>query len=175
VTNIQIAIILQNPIKSSFIFALVNFVLQFAFCFNLLILYEKTGEKNMKKCIQTEKAPKAIGPYSQAVQFGSFLFISGQIPIDPFTGLYNPSSIEEETEIVMKNMGAILESAGLAYDDVVKTTIYIVNMNDFASINEVYGKYFSNQPPARACIEVKRLPKNCKVEIDAIAAFPYCK
>ncbi|MDD4028363.1 MAG: RidA family protein [Caldisericia bacterium] len=127
----------------------------------------------MKKCIQTEKAPKAIGPYSQAVRFNTFLFLSGQIPIDPFTGLYNPSSIEEETEIVMKNIGAILSNVGLSYEDIVKTTLYIVNMNDFASVNEVYGKYFENNPPARSCVAVNKLPKNCKVEIEAIAAFPH--
>ena len=127
----------------------------------------------MKKCIQTEKAPKAIGPYSQAVQIGSLLFISGQIPLDPFTGLYNPSSAEEEADLVLKNLGAILTVAGLTYDDVVKTTIYITNMNDFSAINEIYGTYFHANPPARACIEVRKLPKNCKVEIEAIAAFSH--
>lgn len=129
----------------------------------------------MKKCIQTEKAPKAIGPYSQAVRFDSFLFLSGQIPIDPFTGLYNSSSIEEETEIVMQNIGAILSKVGLSYEDIVKTTIYIINMNDFASVNEVYGKYFEKNPPARSCVAVHKLPKNCKVEIEAIAAFSHCE
>ena len=123
----------------------------------------------MKKIVQTKHAPAAIGPYSQAIVSGNLVFISGQIPLDPLTGLYNPSSPKEEADIALKHIGAILKEIGLTYENIVKVTIYLSNMNDFSEINEVYGQYFRNNPPARACVAVKTLPKNCKVEIEAIA------
>ncbi len=123
----------------------------------------------MKTCLQTSKAPAAIGPYSQAVRCGSFVYISGQIALDPLTGLYNPQSAAEETKIALRNMQAILTEANCTFSNVVKTTIYLSNMKDFGDVNEVYSECFPSNPPARACVAVKTLPKNCKVEIEAIA------
>ncbi|MCK5847838.1 MAG: RidA family protein [Caldisericia bacterium] len=124
----------------------------------------------MKKIVQTKHAPAAIGPYSQAVICGNLVFISGQIPLDPLTGLYNPTSPKEETNIALGHIGAILQEVGLTYENIVKVTIFLSNMNDFSEVNEVYGQYFKNNPPSRACVAVKTLPKNCKVEIEAIAS-----
>ncbi|SES74242.1 endoribonuclease L-PSP [Natronincola peptidivorans] len=123
----------------------------------------------MKKVINTSKAPAAIGPYSQAIQANDFLFISGQIPMNPDTMEIIEGDIQDQTKQVLENLKAILEEAGLDFNNVVKTTVYIKDMNDFASINEVYATYFSHHKPARACIEVARLPKDVGVEIDAIA------
>jgi 2-iminobutanoate/2-iminopropanoate deaminase len=124
----------------------------------------------MKKIIQTSGAPKAIGPYSQAVQFNGFLFVSGQIPINPEAGKVIAETIEDQTEQVMKNIGAILKEAGYDYTDVVKCTCLLADMDDFAAMNMVYGKYFPEQAPARAAYGVVRLPLGVKIEIECIAA-----
>lgn len=124
----------------------------------------------MKKVIYSEKAPEPIGPYSQAIMVGDTLYVSGQIAIDRAN--YNQlvsSSIEAETEQVMKNLSYILEKAGMSFENVVKCSIFIKNMNDFAKINGVYGKYFPANPPARETVEVARLPKDVNVEISCIA------
>ncbi len=125
-----------------------------------------------KKIIHTAKAPKAIGPYSQAVKVGSWLFISGQIPIDPASGELIKGDIDEQTECVLHNINAILEEAGCSLSDVVKTTIFLKNLKDFEKVNAVYGKYFKEEPPARATVEVSSLPKDAGVEIETIA---FCK
>ena len=122
-----------------------------------------------REIIVTNDAPKAIGPYSQAVKAGGMVFISGQIPIDPKTGLVVQSDIKTQTKLVMENAKAIIASAGCAMSDIVKATIYLKNMSDFAAVNEVYGGYFPVDPPARATVEVSRLPKDVAVEIDFIA------
>ena len=121
----------------------------------------------MKK-ISTEKAPAAIGPYSQGVVVNNTLFSSGQIALDPATGEIVGSSIEEQAEQVMKNLGAILEEAGTSFDKVLKTTCFLADMGDFAKFNEVYAKYFVNKP-ARSCVAVKTLPKNVLCEVEVIA------
>lgn len=122
----------------------------------------------MKKIVNTEKAPKAIGPYSQAIAANGFLFVSGQIPVNPATGEV-ASSIKEQTQQSLDNIKSILAAEGKTLADVVKTTIFIKNMNDFALVNEVYGTAFAENPPARSCVEVARLPKDVLVEIEAIA------
>ncbi len=122
----------------------------------------------MKKVISTQKAPAAIGPYSQGIVAGSFLYASGQIPIDPATGEIKGEDILEQTEQVMKNVGAILEEAGYRYEDVVKTTCFLADMGDFAAFNGVYEKYFTGKP-ARSCVAVKQLPKNVLCEVEVIA------
>lgn len=121
----------------------------------------------MKK-LSTDKAPAAIGPYSQAVITGNLLFSSGQIALDPETGVVVGETIEEQTEQVMKNLGAILEEAGLGYGDVVKTVCFLDDMGDFAKFNEIYGKYFKNKP-ARSCVAVETLPKGVLCEVEVIA------
>lgn len=120
--------------------------------------------------IQTLNAPKAIGPYSQAVNAGGVLYVSGQLPIDPGSGNFSGETIASQTEQSIKNIRAILEEAGYGLMDVVKTTVYLKDMNDFPVMNEVYGKYFQSPYPARVTIEVARLPKDALVEIDAIAS-----
>ncbi|MDP2864611.1 MAG: Rid family detoxifying hydrolase, partial [Elusimicrobiota bacterium] len=112
----------------------------------------------MKKIISTEKAPAAIGPYSQAVETGGLLFISGQLPIDPATGNMAPAEIKAQTEGVIKNLEGILKSQGLTLENIIKTTVYMADLSQFAQMNEVYGKFFSKNPPARATVEVKALP-----------------
>ena len=124
----------------------------------------------MKKIIQTEKAPRAIGPYSQAVEVNGMLFISGQIPIDPATGKFVEGGIREQTERVMMNIGEILKQAGYDFSHVVKSTCLLSDMSDFAVMNEVYGRYYSVDPPARAAFAVKALPLGALVEIETIAA-----
>jgi 2-iminobutanoate/2-iminopropanoate deaminase len=123
----------------------------------------------MKSIIYTEKAPEPIGPYSQAVLAGNMLFISGQIPIDPATNQLIIGSIADEARQVMKNLDALLKSSGFLFEDVVKTTIFLSNMNHFAEVNEVYGSYFSANFPARETVAVLGLPKNVNVEISLIA------
>lgn len=123
----------------------------------------------MKKVIKTEKAPQAIGPYSQAIEANGFLFVSGQIALDPKTGQVVSGDVREQTKQVMENGKAIIEAAGSTVSRVVKTTIYLKNIGDFAVVNEVYGSYFPAEPPARATVEVSRLPKDVLVEIDFIA------
>jgi 2-iminobutanoate/2-iminopropanoate deaminase len=123
-----------------------------------------------KDIIHSDKAPKAIGPYSQAMRTGpGFTFLSGQIPLDPATGELVPGDIRAQTERVMQNLEAVLHAAALQFHHVVKTTIYLVDLADFAAVNEVYGKSFPKAPPARATVQVAALPKGARVEIDAIA------
>ena len=124
---------------------------------------------SMKEIIATEDAPRAIGPYSQAVRAGNFVFASGQIPIDPATGEFVPGGIAEQTEQVLKNLTALFAAAGVGLDQVVKTTVFLSDMNDFTAMNEVYGRFFSEAPPARATVQAARLPRDAKVEIEAIA------
>lgn len=123
-----------------------------------------------KQVVKSNDAPAAIGPYSQAIQAGAFLFISGQIPIDPQTGTLASGSIESETHRVMKNIDAILRAANLDFENVVKASIFLKSMDDFASVNTVYSSYFKKDFPARETIEVSRLPKDARVEISVIAA-----
>ena len=124
----------------------------------------------MKKVISTAEAPQAIGPYSQAIEAGGFVFVSGQIPLIPATGELVEGSVEVQTARVLENLKAILEAAGSSLESVVKTTVYITNMDDFAKVNGIYGQYFQDNPPARVCVEVSKLPKGALVEIDVIAA-----
>lgn len=123
-----------------------------------------------KKIIKTEHAPSPIGPYSQAVQMGNFLFISGQVPINPSTNSIEATDINGEAEQVMKNLKAVLETAGYAFSDVVKTTIFLTDMANFPAVNEVYGRYFDGNYPARETVAVKGLPRNVNVEISMIAS-----
>ena len=123
----------------------------------------------MKKIISTEKAPKAVGPYSQAVWANDLLFISGQIPIDSKTGKFVSEDVKEQTKQVFKNLEAILKEAGLSYENIVKATVYLADMNDFAAMNEVYASFFEKDFPARAAFQVVKLPLGAKVEIEAIA------
>jgi 2-iminobutanoate/2-iminopropanoate deaminase len=123
----------------------------------------------MKKIISTSEAPGAIGPYSQAVRSGSFLFCSGQIPLDPKSGQIVPGDIASQTRRVLDNIGAVLKAEELSFDHVVKTTIFLTNLGDFQTVNEVYGSYFKQDPPARSTIQVAALPKGANVEIDVIA------
>jgi 2-iminobutanoate/2-iminopropanoate deaminase len=122
-----------------------------------------------KKVIQTEKAPKAIGPYSQAVQAGNFLFLSGQIPLDPKTGELVKEDIRRQTQLVLENIKGVLESRDLGMKDVIKTTIFLKDLGNFNQVNEVYAAYFPSSPPARSTVEVANLPRNAEIEIEAIA------
>jgi 2-iminobutanoate/2-iminopropanoate deaminase len=122
----------------------------------------------MKRIISTSKAPAAIGPYSQAVETGNTLYISGQLPLDP-ESMEMPEDIKDQAEQVMKNTGAILEEAGYSYKDVIKSTIFLSDINNFQAMNEVYGKYYQEEPPARSAYEVANLPKGAKIEIETIA------
>ena len=119
--------------------------------------------------IATEKAPQAIGPYSQAIVFGELVFTSGQIPLDPQTGEIVGTTIEEQAERVMKNLGEVLKAADSSFEKAIKTTCFLADMNDFAAFNAVYAKYFTEKP-ARSCVAVKTLPKNVLVEVEVIAS-----
>jgi 2-iminobutanoate/2-iminopropanoate deaminase len=123
----------------------------------------------MKDRVQTDNAPKAIGPYSQAVKAGGFIFASGQIPLDPATMQIVEGGIREQTDRVLNNLKAVLEAVGSSLDRVVKTTVFLADLGDFAEMNEVYGRFFGDVPPARSTIEVSRLPRDVQVEIDVIA------
>ena len=123
----------------------------------------------MKKIISTENAPKALGPYSQGVEANGMLFISGQVPVNPLTGQVVEGGIQEQTEQVMKNIGAILKAAGYDYTDVVKSTCLLSDMSDFQEMNVVYSKYYPKNPPARAAFAVKTLPLHVMIEIETIA------
>ena len=123
----------------------------------------------MKEIIQTNSAPQAIGPYSQAVRLGDLLFTSGQIPLDPQTGEFVAGGITEQTEQVLKNLAAVLEAGGAQLSRVVKTTVFLAEMGDFAAMNEVYARYFREQPPARSTVQAARLPRGARVEIEAVA------
>ena len=123
----------------------------------------------MKETVTTENAPGAIGPYSQAVKAGGMVFCSGQIPIDPSTGEFVSQVVAEQTEQVLKNLSEVLKAAGTGLDNVVKTTVFLADMNDFGEMNEVYGRYFTDNKPARATVQAARLPRDAKVEIECIA------
>ena len=125
----------------------------------------------MRQAVSTVSAPKAIGPYSQAVKAGSMLFVSGQIPLDPATGALIEGSIADQTHRVFRNLGEILKAAGASFDHVVRTTVYLADMADFAAMNEVYATYFSSPAPARSTVQAAALPKNARVEIDVIAVL----
>jgi 2-iminobutanoate/2-iminopropanoate deaminase len=125
----------------------------------------------MRQAISTPSAPAAIGPYSQAIRAGALLFLSGQIPIDPATGNLVDGGIEAQTRQVFQNIGEILKAGGTSFDGVVTATVYLADMNDFAKMNEIYATYFSSPAPARATVQVARLPKDCKVEIQVVASF----
>jgi 2-iminobutanoate/2-iminopropanoate deaminase len=124
----------------------------------------------MKKIISTNNAPAAIGPYSQAIQLGNMLFCSGQIAIDPKSGSVLTGDVKTQTEQVMKNIEAVLTAAGLNFSNVVKTTIFLTNMADFTTVNEIYGRHFPQNPPARSTVAVAALPKGVNVEIEVIAS-----
>ncbi|MEK6304276.1 MAG: RidA family protein [Acidobacteriota bacterium] len=123
----------------------------------------------MKDRIHTDNAPKAIGPYSQAIKANGLVFASGQVALDPATMQIVEGGIREQTERVMNNLKAVLEAAGSSFERVVKTTVFLADMNDFAEMNEVYGRFFGEVPPARSTVEVARLPRDVRVEIDLIA------
>ncbi len=123
----------------------------------------------MKKIISTDMAPKAIGPYSQAIEANGFIFTSGIIPINPKDQSLVTGNVKEQADRVLKNLSALLEASGTTLENVIKTTVFIKDMNDFATINEVYANYFKNECPARSCVEVARLPKDVLIEMEAIA------
>jgi len=123
----------------------------------------------LRERIQTENAPAAIGPYSQAIKAGGFVFVSGQIPIDPQTGQFVAGGIAEQTERVLKNLKAVLEASGSSLDQVVKTTVFLADMKEFTGMNEVYTTFFSGAPPARATVAAAGLPRDARVEIEAVA------
>jgi len=123
----------------------------------------------VKQIIETKSAPQAIGPYSQAVSANGFVFASGQIPIDPQTGEFVAGGVAEQTEQVLRNLAAVLEAAGSSLDKVVKTTVFLADMTDFAAMNEVYARHFKSEPPARATVAAAGLPRGARVEIEAVA------
>lgn len=125
----------------------------------------------MSQVIHTQQAPAAIGPYSQAIKAGNMLFVSGQLPIDPQTGNLVTGSITEQTERIMMNIQAILTAGGASLANIVKTTIFLADLNDFAEVNAAYGRYFPANPPARSTVQVARLPKEGRVEIECIAVL----
>ena len=125
----------------------------------------------MREAVRTDKAPAAIGPYSQAVRLGNLLFCSGQIPLDPATGQLVTGDIAAQTRQVFANLGAVLAAAGASFDQVARTTVYLADMTDFAAMNDVYGTFFRDPAPARSTIQAAGLPKNARVEIDVIAVL----
>jgi 2-iminobutanoate/2-iminopropanoate deaminase len=125
----------------------------------------------VREAVSTPSAPLAIGPYSQAVRAGSLLFVSGQIALDPQTGKMVEGDLAAQTHRVLQNLGAILESAGASFDNVVRTTVYLADMDDFPAMNEIYGTYFSAPAPARATVQAARLPRDARLEIDVIASI----
>jgi 2-iminobutanoate/2-iminopropanoate deaminase len=125
-----------------------------------------------RRVVSTDQAPAAIGPYSQAIAVGNLVFCSGQVAIDPTTSKLVEGGVAEQTRQVLENLEAVLHCAGASFDDVVKTTIYLADMDDFATVNEIYAERFRFEPPARATVQVARLPLDVLVEIDAIAALP---
>ena len=122
-----------------------------------------------RRIVKTEGAPQAIGPYSQAVAAGGFVYASGQIPLDPSTGQFVEGGVREQTAQVLRNLSAVLEAAGTGLPRVVKTTVFLADMNDFAAMNEVYATFFPEEPPARSTVQAARLPRDARVEIDVIA------
>ena len=125
----------------------------------------------MKQAVSSPDAPKAIGPYSQAVRAGQLLFVSGQVPLDPATGQIVEGDIAVQARRVFDNIRAVLDAGGRSFSDVVRTTVFLTDMSDFAAINEVYGQYFKEPYPARATVQVARLPKDARIEIDLIASY----
>jgi 2-iminobutanoate/2-iminopropanoate deaminase len=125
----------------------------------------------VKDIVTTDRAPRAIGPYSQAVRAGDLVFASGQIPIDPATGEFVAGGVAEQTEQVLRNLTAVFEAAGVEISQIVKTTVFLADMDDFTAMNEVYGRFFSVEPPARATVQAARLPRDARVEIEAIAVI----
>jgi 2-iminobutanoate/2-iminopropanoate deaminase len=123
------------------------------------------------RAVASPQAPKAIGPYSPAVRAGNLLFLSGQIPLDPESGAVVGDDISAQTEQVFRNIGALLAAAGASFDQVARTTVFLTDLNDFAAMNAVYGRHFSNTPPARSTVQVSRLPRDVRVEIDVIAVL----
>ena len=126
----------------------------------------------MRQAISSPDAPKALGAYSPAIKAGNLLFVSGQIPVDPATGALNQGDISAQTDQVMRNLGALLKAAGVGFDHVVRTTVFMADMNDFAAMNDTYSRYVVDPAPARATVQVARLPRDVKIEIDAIAVIP---
>jgi 2-iminobutanoate/2-iminopropanoate deaminase len=126
----------------------------------------------VRQAVAAPGAPKAIGPYSPAIRAGNFLFLSGQIPLDPATGSLVAGDIAAQTEQVMRNVAALLAAAGAGFEHVVRTTVFLLDMNDFAAMNEVYGRFAVDPPPARSTVQVARLPRDARVEIDVIAVLP---
>jgi 2-iminobutanoate/2-iminopropanoate deaminase len=139
-------------------------LLEFAFC-----LFRSAEDVFVKEIVSTESAPGAIGPYSQAIKAGGLVFCSGQIPIDPQTGEFVSELVSEQTEQVLKNLSEVLKAAGTSLDNVVKTTVFLADMNDFVEMNEVYSRFFADNKPARATVQAARLPRDARVEIDCIA------
>jgi 2-iminobutanoate/2-iminopropanoate deaminase len=125
----------------------------------------------VKQAISSPDAPTAIGPYSPAIRAGQLLFVSGQVPIDPATGNLIPGDVQSQTRRVLDNIGALLKAGGLSFADVVRTTVFLADMGDFQTMNEVYATYFPAPPPARATVQVSRLPKDARLEIDVIASY----
>ena len=125
----------------------------------------------VRKIIAIDKAPRAIGPYSQAVRAGDLVFASGQIPIDPATGEFVAGGIEEQTEQVLRNLTQVFGAAGIGLGQIIKTTVFLADMDDFSAMNEVYGRFFNENPPARATVQAARLPRDARVEIEAIAVM----
>jgi 2-iminobutanoate/2-iminopropanoate deaminase len=125
----------------------------------------------VKTAVSSPAAPAAIGPYSPAIRAGQFLFVSGQVSIDPASGKFVAGDIKAETRRVLENVGALLKAGGLDYSAVVRTTVFLADMNDFAAMNEVYSRYIVDPPPARATVQVARLPRDVRIEVDAIAVF----
>jgi 2-iminobutanoate/2-iminopropanoate deaminase len=127
--------------------------------------------RTVREAVSTSSAPAAIGPYSQAISAGGFLFVSGQIPLDPATGTLVDGDIAAQTHRVLQNLGEILKAGGSSFDAVVRTTVYLADMNDFPAMNEIYATYFSSPAPARATVQAARLPRDARVEIDLIASL----
>lgn len=125
----------------------------------------------MKQAVTTPAAPKAIGPYSSALKAGGLLFVSGQVPFDPATGTFVSGGIADQTERVLQNIGALLEAGGLTFDAVVRTTVFLADMDDFPAMNEVYARFFAVPYPARSTVQAARLPRDARIEIDAIASY----
>jgi 2-iminobutanoate/2-iminopropanoate deaminase len=136
---------------------------------NLFASLKNEAGSTVKRIIKTSEAPQAIGPYSQAVAAGGFVFVSGQIPIDPATGEFVPGGTAEQTERVLRNVSKVLEAAGTGLERVVRTTVFLADMSDFAAMNEVYARFFGAEPPARSTVQAARLPRDARVEIDVIA------
>lgn len=124
-----------------------------------------------KQAFSSPDAPRAIGPYSPAIRAGQLLFLSGQVALDPHTGVLIAGDVQAQTRRVMDNIGAILKAGGLSFADVVRTTVFLADLNDFTAVNEVYGSYFTDPAPARATVQVARLPRDARVEVDAIASY----